>query len=139
MTATTATKAPKITYSAISADMGEIHKSFDAAISDLRGKLGAEHHLHINGAWVRGGGETLQSLSPIDRSWKIGSFTGATPAQVDDAVETAKNAKAAWAGKPWKERVAIMRRAAENIREMRFEIAAVMTVEIGRASCRERV
>jgi 1-pyrroline-5-carboxylate dehydrogenase len=132
MTATTAAKAPKITYSAISADMGEIHKSFDAALSDLRGKLGAEHHLYINGAWVKGGGETLQSLSPIDRGWKVGSFTGATPTQVDDAVKAAKNARAAWAGMPWRERVAIMRRAAEKIREMRFEIAAVMTVEIGK-------
>ncbi len=132
MTATTAPKAPKITYSAISADMGEIHKSFDAAVAGLRPKLGAEHHLYINGAWVKGGGESLHSVSPIDRSWKIGTFTGATTAQVDEAVGAAKKAAAPWAALPWKERVAIMRRAAEKIREKRFEIAAVMTVEIGK-------
>ena len=132
MTATTAAKAPKITYSAISADMGEVHKNFDAALAGLRAKLGAEHHLYIDGAWVKGGGETLQSHSPIDRSWKIGSFPSATAAQVDAAVAAARKAMAAWAAMPWKERVGIMRRAAEKIREMRFDIAAVMAVEIGK-------
>ena len=132
MTAQTTTKAPKITYSAVGGDMDEVHKSFDAAVATLRASLGGEHRLYINGEWVKGEGGTHAAQSPIDRGVTIGTFTAASLAQVDSAVAAANAAQKKWAALPWRERVAIMRRAAEKIRELRFDIAAVMSIEVGK-------
>ncbi|MBC5827275.1 MAG: aldehyde dehydrogenase family protein, partial [Candidatus Eremiobacteraeota bacterium] len=56
----------------------------------------------------------------------------ASAGQIDAAVAAAKKAQKLWANMPWQERVAIMRRAAEAIRARRFELAAVMSLEIGK-------
>ena len=132
MTAQTTTKAPKITYSAVGGDMESIHASFDAALAALRSSLGGEHRLYLNGEWVKGDGGARATQSPIDRTMTIGTFTAATLDQVDRAIAAAKAAQPGWGAMPWRERVAIMRRAAEKIRELRFEIAAVMSVEVGK-------
>jgi 1-pyrroline-5-carboxylate dehydrogenase len=132
MTAPTAAKALKITYSAVGGNMDEIHGSFDSALSALRASLGAEHHLYLNGKWVKGAGGVHATRSPIDRGMTIGSFTAASLQQVDEAVAAAKAAQKKWGASPWRNRVAVMRRAAEKIREMRFEIAAVMSLEVGK-------
>ena len=132
MTAQTTTKAPKITYSAVGGNMDEVHSSFDAAVKSLRASLGGEHLLYINGAWVKGEGGTHATQTPIDLGVTVGKFTAASLAQVDAAVAAANAAQKKWAALPWRERVAVMRRAAEKIREMRFEIAAVMSIEVGK-------
>ncbi len=125
-------KAPKITYSAIGGNMDEIHASFDQALASLRSGLGAMHHLSVDGARVEGGGPLLRTLSPIDRDVLLAEFSTATPEQIEAAVAAAKRAFKPWAALPWQERVAIMRRAAEAIRARRFELAAVMSMEIGK-------
>ena len=42
-------------------------------------------------------------------------------------VQAARAAQAAWGRRDWRERVAILRRAAELIRERKFELAAVIS------------
>jgi 1-pyrroline-5-carboxylate dehydrogenase len=125
-------KQPKITYSGVGGNMDEIHREFDTALGKVRGELGRAHHLFINGAEVKGEGPALDWHSPIDRSVHIGSFHSASPAQIDAAVAAARGAHKRWGAMPWRERVAIMRRAAENIRGRRYEIAALMSIEVGK-------
>ncbi len=125
-------KQPKITYSGVGGNMDEIHAGFDAALRTVRGELGAVHHPFVNGAHIKGEGPALEWHSPIDKDTRIGAFYSASPAQIDAAVAAAHTAQKRWGALPWRERLAIMRRAAENIRARRYEIAAVMSIEVGK-------
>ncbi len=85
----------------------------------------------INGE-ERTGGKTFTATSPIDRSIVIGTFQSGTTKDVDDAVAAAKAAYPAWSGRPWQERVAIMRKAAGLIRERKFLLSALLIIECGK-------
>jgi 1-pyrroline-5-carboxylate dehydrogenase len=126
-------KQPKITYSAVGGNMDEIHGAFDGALARVRSELGKTHELYVNGQLQRGEGKSFQTRSPIDRDVVIGEFTTASGAQIDQAVRAAKKAQKAWGLTPWQERIAILRRAAENIRKRRYELAAIMSVEVGKS------
>src|ERR1700674_4532741 len=125
-------KQPKITYSGVGGNMDEIHGEFDAALAKVLGSLGAVHHPFINGAEAKGEGPALDWHSPIDRDVLIGKFHSASPAQIDTAVAAGRAAQKKWGALPWRERLAVMRRAAENIRARRYEIAAIMSIEVGK-------
>jgi len=125
-------KQPKITYSAIGGNMDEIHAAFDSALHTVRKALGATHELYIAGKQRRGDGRAFQTRSPIDRELVVGQFTSASDTQIDEAVKAAKGAAKDWGLMPWRERIAILRRAAENIRARRYEIAAIMSIEVGK-------
>jgi 1-pyrroline-5-carboxylate dehydrogenase len=49
------------------------------------------------------------------------------------AVAAAKAAYPAWAATPWQERVAMLRRVAQTIRDRNFELSAVMVLEVGKS------
>ncbi|HZV78479.1 MAG TPA: aldehyde dehydrogenase family protein [Candidatus Binatus sp.] len=125
-------KQPKITYSGVGGNLDEIHAAFDAALERVRAELGKTHHPFINGREAKGEGPALEWHSPIDSGLRIGKFQSASPAQIDAAVAAARTARKQWASLPWTERVAILRRAAENIRERRYDIAALMSIEVGK-------
>src|SRR5690606_38122924 len=55
-----------------------------------------------------------------------------TAVHVDQAVQAAKAAFPAWSARPWQERVAIIRRAADLISDRLFEMGANMSLEIGK-------
>jgi 1-pyrroline-5-carboxylate dehydrogenase len=126
-------KQPKITYSGVGGNMDEIHAGFDAALEKVRAQLGATHEPIINGKPVRGEGPLLEWHSPIDRGLLVGKFESVSPAQINAAVSAAKRAQKQWGALPWQERIAVMRRAAENIRARRYEIAAIMSIEVGKS------
>src|SRR5260370_13036905 len=63
----------------------------------------------------------------------VGTFGAATAGHVNQAVKAARAAQAAWGRRDWRERVTILRRAAELIRERKFDLAAVMSVEVGKS------
>src|SRR2546426_10320776 len=49
------------------------------------------------------------------------------------AVRAAHAAQRGWARRPWPERVATLRRAAALIRERKFHLAALMSLEVGKS------
>ena len=53
-------------------------------------------------------------------------------ADVDEAVAAARAAQPAWAARPWRERVAIIKRAGDLISERLMTNAAVMAIEVGK-------
>ncbi|HVE13352.1 MAG TPA: aldehyde dehydrogenase family protein [Elusimicrobiota bacterium] len=131
--AVTAAKQFKITYTSANADMGEFHRLFDEALAAVRKQFGTEHPLYINGKAVKSPSKPFEDTTPIDTSVVLGRFASATPEHVDQAVRAAKAAQKAWAKLPWQERVNTLRRAAELIRERKFEIGAIMSVEVGKS------
>ena len=123
--------AEKITYTSTPEQVESMHAAFDAALQDLRGELGQTYPLVIAGE-ERAGGATFEVRSPIDNEIVIGRFVAGTEADVNDAVSAAKAAFPNWSQQPWQERVAIMRRAAELIRERKFRLAAILILEAGK-------
>jgi 1-pyrroline-5-carboxylate dehydrogenase len=127
------TKQPKITYSAVGGNMDEIHAGFDAALAKVKtAYLGATYHPYIDGEHIKGDGPPLSTVSPIDRDIEMGTFMTASEAQIDAAVRAAHRGQKIWGEMPWQQRVATMRRAADAIRAHRYELAAIMSIEIGK-------
>ncbi|HEX2217886.1 MAG TPA: aldehyde dehydrogenase family protein [Gemmatimonadales bacterium] len=127
------TTATKITYTSTAGDLDDFHRLFDEALARVRAAAGASYPNMIGGEPVAGAGEPLDDRSPIDTSVLLGRFAAAGPPEVDLAVRRAKEAQRAWGRRPWQERLAILRRAAELIRERKYDLAALMAIEVGKS------
>src|SRR4051812_35390992 len=121
----------KITYATLSADNEELHTGFEAAVAKAKTELGWHYKNYIDGDWRDGAG-TFEARSPIDRDLHVGTFATGTAADVDAAVAAARAAQPAWAAMPWRERLAIVRRAAEYISDHLMPYAADMAIEVGK-------
>ncbi len=122
----------KITYTSANADMTAFHKSFDEALKAVRAKLGKTHPLYIDGKPVEAK-ETFAKVSPIDTSLVLARFQKGDAGHADAAVKAARAIQKKWGALPWQERVQTLRKAAHFIRARKFEIAAVVTLEIGKS------
>jgi 1-pyrroline-5-carboxylate dehydrogenase len=122
----------RMTYTTADVDMSAFHHYFDEALTKVRSEFGREYPLYINGEAVTVNSPPLVDVSPIDTDQVLGSFQGATPAEINRAVSAARDARKSWCGTPWQDRVALMRKAAELIRKRKFEIAALMSIEVGK-------
>src|SRR6188508_861138 len=121
----------KITYSTLSADNEELQSAFDAALERARDGLGQTHPMLI-GAEERSSGHTFEDRSPIDRDLVLARFPVGTRQDVRDAISAAREAYPAWRDTPWRDRLAILRRAADLISERQFDYAALMALEVGK-------
>ena len=129
----TATAPDKITYTSASGNLDAFHQQFDAALAKVRAAAGSRHPCFIAGQAVESKAEPLVDRSPIDTSLVLGTFACAGAEQVDEAARAAKAAQRGWARLPWRERVAIMRKAAGLIRDRKYELAAIMALEVGKS------
>jgi len=123
----------KVTYTSANIDLADFHRRFDAALARVRAAAGASYPLYIDGAPADGGGRPIIDRSPIDTRVELGTFAAASPAQVDRAVTAAKDAQRDWGHRPWQERVATLRRASALIRERKYDLAARMSIEVGKS------
>ncbi len=130
---TTATTQSKVTYTSADVDWQSFHRQFDDALAHVRSQLGRDYPLYIGGAAVTSSAKPIVDTSPIDTSVVLGNFATATAAHVSQAVAAARAAQAAWGRRDWHERVAILHRAAALIRERKFELAAIMSLEVGKS------
>jgi 1-pyrroline-5-carboxylate dehydrogenase len=127
------TTATKITYTSASGDLEEFHHRFDAALDEVRREAGRLHPFYIGGKPVETRDEPLLDRSPIDTNLLLGRFAAAKSEHVDAAVASARQAQVAWARVPWTERVGLLRRAAASIRERKYGLAALMSLEVGKS------
>ena len=102
----------KITYATLRADNEELHEQFEKGAEKARTELGQHHPNFVNGEARHGEGE-FEDRSPIDDSLILGWFAKGTRQDVKDAIAAAREAAPKWASTPWRERVAIMRKAAD--------------------------
>jgi 1-pyrroline-5-carboxylate dehydrogenase len=129
----TAVTQQKITYTTANVDLEAFHRAFDQALAQVRSEAGKSYPIYIGGRAVEvPNREPLVDVSPIDTSFVLGRFAAAWREHVDQIVKAAKAAAPAWGRTPWMQRVRILRKAAELIRERKFELAAVMALEVGK-------
>jgi 1-pyrroline-5-carboxylate dehydrogenase len=121
----------KITYATLSADNEELQSSFDAAVDRARANLGQAYPMII-GAEERAGVELFEDRSPIDADVVVARFPLGTRQDARDAIAAARAAFPAWRDTPWRDRLAVLRRAADVISERQFDDAALMALEVGK-------
>jgi 1-pyrroline-5-carboxylate dehydrogenase len=121
----------RVTYATLSADNEELHAAYEAGLRLAHGWLGAAVPAYIGGQ-ARDDGEHFTVTSPGDLSLTLCRVHASTPGDVDDAVRAAARAARGWARTPWPERVAVLRAAADLISERSNELAALMSLEVGK-------
>lgn len=121
----------KVSYSTMTMDAEAFHSTFDRARAEARRHFGESYANYVNGqARVRG--EPWLDRSPVDRELVVGRFVQGTRADARDAIAAARAAFPAWRDLGWRTRVEILRRAADLLRERKYEIAATMAFEVGK-------
>ncbi|MCS7117209.1 MAG: aldehyde dehydrogenase family protein [Thaumarchaeota archaeon] len=121
----------KITYVTLFADP-TIHPNFEGALKEVETKyLGKSYPIYIGDeeVWT---GEEFEDRSPIDETILVGKFQRARREHVKRAIDAADASFTRWSELDWRERVRVMERAARLIDERKFEIAAVITYEVGK-------
>ncbi|MFM8944080.1 MAG: aldehyde dehydrogenase family protein [Actinomycetota bacterium] len=121
----------RVTYATMSAENEELQRRFDEAAARVRSELGKDHPIVVNGE-ERWNDDRYEERSPIDDDVVIGRFVQATAADVADAVAAAKAFETAWDRIGWQERVAMLRRTADLMEERLFDLAALMSYEVGK-------
>jgi 1-pyrroline-5-carboxylate dehydrogenase len=129
---TAAEREQKFTYTSTNVDMEAFHRSFDEALEGLRKDLGSEHPSQVAGKAIETG-DWIRDVTPIEADLLLGRFAVARPGDVTEAVEAARRGQADWSSRGWRERVGILRTAANLIREQAFDLAALMSLEVGKS------
>ncbi|PKM19089.1 MAG: succinylglutamate-semialdehyde dehydrogenase [Gammaproteobacteria bacterium HGW-Gammaproteobacteria-15] len=86
----------------------------------------------INNQWLGGEGKEFTSLDPV-KNTQVWQGQAATAAQVDTAVQVARKAQYDWAGLSFDERVAVVKKFAEQLSENKDAMALTIASETGKA------
>src|SRR6266853_2287039 len=122
----------KITYATMSGDQTEdLHRELDAAIEQVTATFGKSYPLMIGGREVVASSE-FDDRSPIDARILLGRFQQAGRDHVREAIAAARAAYPAWSARPWRERLALLKKVADGIRARRWELSALMGYEAGK-------
>ncbi len=120
----------KITYISLAGDE-HVHPAYESALKRVSRELGKHHALYIGGKTI-GGRPEFPVYSPIDGKTLIGSFQAGDSEDTGNAIHAARNAFPEWSRASWKERTRIIRLAADHIESQAFDLAALLTLEVGK-------
>ena len=124
--------AERVTYATLAAGQTEdFGRRYDEAAAAVLAQQAASHGHVIDGREVAGA-ESLDDSSPSDTRIVLGSFAVGDKSAVDAAVAAARRGFAPWSARPWAERCAVLRRAADLIEARGFELSALLSVEVGK-------
>lgn len=121
----------KVTYTSEGVDEA-VHKAFEGSLDTVQTTLGGDHPYFVGGAARKGDGRYSREMAPGDRDIVIGGFAQTTHADVDEALEVAVRGFEAWSKRPWSDRVELLRRAEASISSHRYELAALVSLEVGK-------
>lgn len=129
------------TIEALAAFKNEVIKSFadpadkaamEAALAAVRSRLGATYPVFVDGKAVETA-KHIDSINPSDPSQVIGRVGAASKAQAEEAIAVANRAFESWKRVAPAERAAYLFKAADLIRERRFEWDALLVFEVGKS------
>ncbi len=121
----------KVTYVTLLADKS-IHPRYEEALKQVEKDFGKHHPMFISGRKVLAGEGEFEDRSPLDTSIVLGFFQKGTRLYARKAIAAAKDAFEEWSARPWTDRVAIIRKAADIMEEKRFYLSALITYEVGK-------
>jgi len=124
--------AERVTYATLAAGQTEeFRRKYDEAVARVRKGFGDTYPHLIDGQEVTGE-RTFEDRSPVDTRVVIARFPIAGKEEVDRAVSAARRGFLDWGRRPWQERVAIIRKAADLIEERGFDLSALVSLEAGK-------
>ena len=105
--------------------------AMEIALVSVGARLGREYDMVIGGRRVKTAGKIV-SVNPANPSQVVGTHQRAGAEHVEAAMAAAHGAFASWSRRPVGERVQFLLRAAELIRERKFDFCAWLTYEVGK-------
>lgn len=123
----------ELTYQSYEQDESpeEFHEAYEDAVDSVKEKLGESHKLWIEGERV-GTSNYFDVSSPGNQNLKIGEFAAGRKENVDAAVSAAKSVATEWEATDVSTRVEIFQKAANIMRNQKFELAATISIENGK-------
>jgi 1-pyrroline-5-carboxylate dehydrogenase len=109
----------------------ENKRAMQAALADVESHLNHEYDLIIGGRRLKTK-EKIISTNPARPSQVIGIHQRAEAEHAEEAIQAAQAAFLTWSRTPVAERAALLFRAADLIRERKFEFCAWLTLEVGK-------
>ena len=109
----------------------EVRTAMQTAIDRVRTELGRTWPASIRGKRLTG--SLMASRNPARPDELVAAVQAASPADVAAAIGTAVMTGAAWRQRPAAERIAVVQRAAELMRERRYDLAAWEIFEVGKS------
>src|SRR5437773_2933901 len=122
----------KITYASLGSLGEDFHQAFDEALKQLRARLGAARPMFIGGKAIKAKAGTFADTAPADTRVMLGKFQLGTREDARKAVASAKAVFPAWRDLGWRQRVVLLRKAAELMTQRQFEFAALVSLEVGK-------
>ncbi len=122
----------KLTYATMFSPPEELHKRFERALKKAKREMGQDVPMFIAGEDVRAR-DKFEDRSPINQDWILGTFQKGSATHANRALVAAEKALPSWSRTSWKERVRLLRKAAKNIDKRIYEIAAVISIEVGKS------
>ena len=123
--------AVKITYATMSADNEELNRAYETALLEVKDRLDRDHGVIVNGEERTDRPQHVET-SPVDSEIVVGRYAQATNTDIDDAIAVAKAYQPEWEAAGWETRRDLMLEAADIMEEQQFDLAALMTYEIGK-------
>ena len=121
----------KLTYGNMFNPPEELHTGFDKAVTQLKGNLGKEYGMIIDGKDVFAD-DKFEDYSPVNTEWLLAVLQKGNASHANAAIAAARKAFPAWSHTPWKERVRLVRKASALIEQRIFELGAAMALEVGK-------
>ncbi len=109
----------------------EHRSAMERALQKVKGELGREYPLVINGRKVTGL-KTFDSINPSHKDEILGRFQKGTKAHVEEAIDAAAAAFEKWKREPAATRAGLLLKAAKLLRERKHEFSATMVYEVGK-------
>ncbi len=121
----------RLTYATMYNPPEELHTNFEKEVAAIRSNLGQEFAMVINNQDVFAD-EKFEDRSPINTDWVLGIFQKGTADHANQAMAAARTAAKTWNRTPWKERIALVRKAADLIDARIYKFGAVIALEVGK-------
>jgi 1-pyrroline-5-carboxylate dehydrogenase len=103
----------------------------EAGLAAVENSLGREYDIIIGGKRLRTAGKII-SVNPARSAQVIGIHQRAGAEHVEEAMQAAQTAFVSWSRTSVEERAGLLFRAADLIRERKFEFCAWLTYEVGK-------
>src|SRR5215469_6704496 len=109
----------------------ENKRAMEAALAKVQSELGREYDMVVGGRNLKTDGK-IRSVNPANPSQVVGTHQRAEAEHAEGAMQAALAAFPSWSRTPVAERAALLFRAANLIRERKFEFCAWLTFEVGK-------
>jgi acyl-CoA reductase-like NAD-dependent aldehyde dehydrogenase len=121
----------RLTYATMFDPPPQLHASFESAVERALARLGGRHTLFIAGT-ERPAQRHFVRTNPADSTQLLGEFPAASAQDAADAMQAASAAWHGWRRTPPAQRAELLRRVSRLIEERVYDIAAALTLEVGK-------